>query len=128
MARNILVVVTEPVEADPRSSAVATLEYTEKYPMTYVNDYKNIYVYTNIVKPTIMGDYFANILRIVAIPDDVPTGAQIAQQYDKVHYYPLDSNEFETVEIAIKDSQGLPVAFNSGSVIVTLHFRRHSDS
>ena len=86
--------------------------------------FESIYVYSSIVKPRIIGDKIAPLLRIVPI-----TGRQgrvVTTRFDHVQYIPIMSREFGTIETEIRDDTGRTVPFERWKVTVTLHFRRCS--
>ena len=74
--------------------------------------FESQYVYSSIVDPGIVGDKFAMQVRIVPI-----TGRhrEIATaRFDHVHYIPVLSREFGSVETEIRDDKGRPVHSNAG--------------
>lgn len=85
----------------------------------------SLFVYCDIVKPTIVGDSYSQILRTVQVPK-VEFGETVQKIYDRIHYYPLNSKEFQTIEIDIKDDTGKTIRFEEGRVIVVLHFKHES--
>lgn len=83
-----------------------------------------LYVYSDIVKPSFVGDTFSKILRIVQVPN-VKFGDSVKQIFDNPHYLPLNSNEINSIEIDIKDDTGQPIKFRFGRTICVLHFRKN---
>lgn len=84
----------------------------------------SLYIYTNIVQPSLVGNVNTLLLRVVNIPSEIGFGVQISKVYNKPHYKPLLMTEFDTIEIVIKDDTGTTVPFNLWRSIITLHFRR----
>ena len=85
---------------------------------------RNIMVYCDIILPTFLGDTYSKVLRVIPVPQDIPFGEQINIRYEKYYYVALATNEFDTIEIHIKDEFDENVAFEFGSSVVTLHFRK----
>ena len=84
----------------------------------------NIYVYTDLIENVTVGDTQAPLLRIVDA--GVKFGDIIHQSFETLRYIPLRKKSFDTVEVAIRDAFGKPISFESGILVVTLHFRRAS--
>jgi hypothetical protein len=83
----------------------------------------SLYVYCDIIEPSFVGDTYAQLLRVVEIPNSVPFGEQCVITYEKPHYFPLNTRLFDLIEIDIKDGAGERIRFKFGRCIVTLHFR-----
>ena len=81
-----------------------------------------MYVYCDVLERVAVGDTLAPLLRIVDI--NGAFGTTIHRNYERPRYVPLQKLNFESLEIDIRDAFGEPVPFESGSLIVTLHFRR----
>ena len=82
----------------------------------------SMYVYCDLVQARIIGDKMTQLLRV--IPVEGNDGDMVTRIYENVHYVPLQSKTFETVEIDIRDSLGQKVPFERGTLNVTLHFRK----
>ena len=81
----------------------------------------SLFVYCNVVRPQIVGNTLAPILRAVSIRGRY--GEVINELYDNPHYVPVLKKEFDNIEINISDDMGHLVNFNYGKVFVKLHFR-----
>ena len=81
-----------------------------------------LYLYTDIIDSHLVGDANVPLLRILRLKGK--HGEMIAWSYDKPHYFRVNRRHFQTVEVDIRDGSGNPVPFESGKVIVTLHFRK----
>lgn len=93
-----------------------------KYPVDLRAGFDSMYVYCNLVRNQVIGNYLAPLLRVVPIEghaDDI-----ICRVYNLPHYLPMDVSEFDSVEISIKDDRNHLVPFLYGKVIIKLHFRR----
>ena len=82
-----------------------------------------LYVYCNIVEPQYIGDTRAKLLKTVEIPNDSKYGDQVVIKYENPHYVPVLINDFENIEIDIKDDTNSPIRFMFGRTRVKLHFR-----
>jgi len=87
---------------------------------------ESLYVYSSVVEPRIVGNSFVPLLRIVPITGK--HGDMVSKQFDHIHYVPLMTKVFGTVEVDIRDDTGRSVPFERGKVTVTLHFRRRKNS
>ena len=106
------------------SEAVIFTEGTHraKYVMDLRQGFDNLYIYTNIIEPRVVGDSMAPLLRIV--PSSGKHGEVVRYVFNPTHYVPLLFKSFETVKVDIRDDTGTVVPFESGKVVVTLHLRR----
>ncbi|MDI9313017.1 MAG: hypothetical protein QM535_22595 [Limnohabitans sp.] len=99
---------------------------SEKSPhLSQGND--TLFVYCNIVQQSFVGDTQAQILRIIKVPEanyDKPLNFI----YDRPNYFPLVSNEINSIEINIKDDADENVRFNDGKLYVVLHFRKRKQT
>ena len=84
--------------------------------------FKSLYVYCDAAEAIPVGDIKAPLLRVVDAAGNF--GDTIHRLYATPQYVPVSKNEFNTVEIDIRDDTGRPVPFEFGKVIATLHFRR----
>ncbi|RWR98440.1 hypothetical protein B4U79_14489, partial [Dinothrombium tinctorium] len=62
----------------------------------------SLFVYTDIVEPTFVGDTYAQLLRTVKIPS-ASFGEQCVITYENPQYVPILQDEIETIKINIKD-------------------------
>ena len=85
-----------------------------------------MYIYCDVLECVPVGDTAAPLLRIVEV--NGVAGEMLLIQYDPPRYVPLQKKVFDSIEIDIRDDAGGPIAFDSGKLIVTLHFRRAKDS
>lgn len=85
-----------------------------------------IYIYCDVLECVPVGDTMAPLLRIVEVGG--VAGEMMHLQYDQPRYVPLQKKTFDSIEIDIRDDAGDSIPFDSGKLIVTLHFRRAKDS
>ena len=96
-------------------------EHVSSGVMDLNDDYHSFFIYCDIVQQTPVGDTLAPLLRIVPTWDK---SRQITHSiFDKPFYIPVSRNQFNTIEILLKNHLGETVSFASGQTIVTLHFR-----
>ena len=91
------------------------------YPFDVKNTLYSLFIYTDIIKPQMVGDTYAKLLQVTPAPQR--TNTIISHTFNPVQYVPLERNSFESIEIAIRNSAGDLVPFTTGLSIVKLHFR-----
>ena len=99
--------------------------YVASAPVSFYTELKNLYVYCNLIKHSIVGSKTEQLLRIVEVPSDSVLREQISLSYPDIQYHSLMIKEFDDIEINIKDQYSELVPFQFGRVIVTLHFKKH---
>lgn len=87
---------------------------------------QQLFVYSDIVEPQLVGDTSAPLVRIIGIEQKSDYGKVIVKTYESPHYLPLLKRQFETIEIDIRDSTGASAPFQYGPVIVKLHFKQYA--
>ena len=85
-----------------------------------------IYFYCDIVRPQVVGDTNAKLLKSVPVQGNA--GEVVAKTFTNIQYVPVQTKSFEDIEIILKDDTGKPVPFERGKVLVTLHFKQQSPS
>jgi len=80
-----------------------------------------LYVYCNVLEHTTVGDTKAPLLRIVNVSSK--RGDAVRTTYEKPLYVPLQQKSFDSLEIDIRSDTADPIPFESGKVVVILHFR-----
>lgn len=83
----------------------------------------SIFIYSNLVRETLVGHMFAKILRTIPVRKE-SDGKTIGISFHPIRYRPLASNFFEYVDIKLCDDMGNKLEFRSGKVIVTIRIRR----
>lgn len=84
-----------------------------------------LFVYTDICVPYPVGDVQTSLLRIVNLDTTHYTyGATQVKYFSPPNYIPLLNNRFHTIMIDIRDQFGKPIAFEYGTLTLTLHFKR----
>jgi hypothetical protein len=92
--------------------------------LTDNNRPKQLYIYCDIAELEFIGDKFGSFLRIVRVPPYYPRHETAEKEFAAPHYKKVARNNFDSLEIDIRDERGRLVSFANGEVIVTLHFKR----
>ena len=91
----------------------------------YVVDLKfkaqTVYVYSDIVKHSIVGDKRAPLLRVVAI--DSAQGETQTVSFQPMIYQPVAKASFKEISMYLRDGTGSPIPFERGAVTAVLAFR-----
>jgi hypothetical protein len=95
-----------------------------KSPYQLQSGYHSLYVYTDIVKPSIVGNSSVQLLRLVQVPSDGKFGDQVVITFPITYYTQLITNEIQNIEIHIKDETGKTLPFEFGRSILVLHFKK----
>lgn len=88
---------------------------------------ETFYVYCDILENIRVGHTEAPLLRIIDVGDEAQ-GRLVKRRYDFPLYVPIQKKNFEQIEIKLLTDQGKPVPFNTGRVILTLHFKKDEDN
>ncbi len=98
--------------------------YTSTHQLpSQLNSISAFYIYSDIVDFQFVGDTFAPILRVVPVANKQTFGEYICESYTAPHYVPVKRSVINTIEIDIKSDTGEAIQFNSGKLMVKLHFR-----
>ena len=84
----------------------------------------SLYVYSPIVESQFVGDTQAPLLRVVSVNGQY--GTTVNTHYNHIYYLPLSQSLIDHVEVYIRDDVGEYIPFDTGRVIVVLHFRKKS--
>ena len=87
--------------------------------------FNTLYIYSDIVQQSCVGDAFAQLLRAIPVDNKENWDMPVSNVYNKPHLYPIQSRNFNTIEIDVKDDTGSTVHFEKGKLIVTLIFKRN---
>ena len=86
------------------------------------NYIRSLYIYLDICQYQLVGDTEAPLLQVVSTNNTNENYVEII--YNSSHYVPLSRNNLETIEVDIRSDLGEPIQFQSGKVVVKLHFRK----
>ncbi|GFQ81653.1 uncharacterized protein TNCT_9731 [Trichonephila clavata] len=81
-----------------------------------------VYVYCDIISPSLVGDVSAPILKIIPIANEYKE--QIVKQFTVPLYFPVKKNYFDVIEIQLVTSSGTSIKFISDKTNLVLSFRR----
>ena len=81
-----------------------------------------LYIYCDLLQFRHVGDIKAPLLRVVDSGGE--TGDVVTRYYERPRYIPLQKKSFDSIQIVIRDDLGEKIQFESGKVLLTLHFRR----
>jgi hypothetical protein len=83
----------------------------------------NLYVYSDVVEESIVGDVTAPLLRVIGTDTTAPFGTQITVCFDDEQYRRVSRHSFQEINIYLANDQGTRPHFNFGRVTVTLKFK-----
>lgn len=121
-------IVQERVDETLKDKGLAKIEISKNPYVDIKGGIHHLYVYTNIVEPTITGDTYANTLRVIAVKPGYSHGEQITIPYDRPQYHLLNTNQLSVIEILILDGSGEKIPFTFGTASVLLHLRKINDN
>ena len=82
---------------------------------------QTIYVYSDIVRDSIVGDKRAPLLRVVNVNPKYGDTQTVA--FQPLIYQPLSKTSFRQISVYLRDHTGQPIPFERGTVNVVLAFR-----
>lgn len=91
-----------------------------------INPVQRMYVYTNIMEAIDMNDDSVKLLKLVNTRGEPFKTTQ--EDFNNPTYFPLLKGRHSMISVLIMDESGAPVSFQSGTVVLTLHFRRSNYS
>lgn len=113
-------------------NAVTTIKGAERLAQTVVESVRGVdlnsrlqafYVYCDIVDSVRLGDTECPLLRIVDTGIEL-NGTLVRRHYLAPVYVPVRRKNFEHIGIKLLTDSGKPVPFQTGRVILTLHFKK----
>lgn len=81
-----------------------------------------MYIYSDIASYSAVGDVQAPLMRVCNSEGSHNEVVRVC--YTHPHYLPVSRRHIDTIDIYITDQLGCPYPFETGTSIVTLHFRR----
>ena len=85
----------------------------------------SLYVYCDVLEHVPVGDTKAPLLRIVNARGSSHEVVHLT--YNKPRYVPLQKNNFDSIEIDIRDCFEDPIPFENGQAVVVLEFNRRKN-
>ena len=104
----------------------STREYYYEFPKSCSFNYKgaHMYVYSSLVKDSIVGNVFTPIVRVVGLEDNLKVKQTIHREFTVPHYLPLRSSSFNEVVLELTDGMGNSMKFNQGNSVAVFHFKK----
>ena len=96
------------------------------YPADINAGFNNLYIYSNIVQQSHVGDAYGEIL--TTVPNKLSKdgfGGSVIHEPKNLVYRPLQTRTFDTIEIDITDDSGKEIPFKLGNTVVKLEFVRY---
>lgn len=90
-------------------------------PVDMMEGFSSLYIYSNIAQNRMVGDSLVPLLRHVPFEYNKRRQQQWIQ-FQNVEYIPVANGNTDLIEIDIRRDDGTRVSFESGKVVVTLHF------
>ena len=82
---------------------------------------QTIYVYSDVVKHSIVGDKRAPLLRVVNVNPNLGDSQTVS--FQPLIYQPVSKTSFRQIGVYLRDLTGQPIPFERGTVNVVLAFR-----
>ena len=113
------------IKFEEKDELHSTEEYHYEFPKSCSFNYKgaHMYVYSSLVKDSIVGNMFAPIVRVVGL-EDKPKSETIHREFTVPNYLPLRSSSFNEVELELTDGMGNSMKFNQGNSVAVFHFKK----
>ena len=112
------ITLSDPVELSSHDICIVTASQQPDVKACFYN----IFVYTNIIKNTMVGDSLVPLLRTVQNED--LRNPYVTRSFKHNIYSPLKTEFIPEIEILLCDETGTQLEFNVGKTIVVLHFRK----
>jgi len=82
-----------------------------------------MFIYSNVVKPLIVGDSRTPLLRAISTPfKSNSKNTNTSTVFNPPYYQPIASNYIDKIEVSINTHSGDIFPFRSGTTLITLHF------
>ena len=88
----------------------------------FESDLVLVYVYSNIIKESIVGNVKANILRVFQY-DKTKSTVSTQYKFTNLFFVPLRIEEINSIRISLRDNLGRVVHYDEGYISLTLLFR-----
>ena len=102
------------------------VDHQSRYLMDAKASFYNLYIYSDLVAETLVGDTYVPLLQTVPL--------QNRQSVELIHkelllpqYMKLQTGTISSINVQLCDESGNLVKFTNGHVIVKLHFKRYRD-
>jgi len=96
--------------------------YISKYALDLSAGINEVFLYTDIIYPQLLGNTSAQILKIIPIANE--RDDQIVKHFPVPLYFPVKKNNFDSIEMELRTSSGSLMQFISGKTSLVLSFRK----
>lgn len=103
------------------NTRLATSTVAAENKIDYYNNISTVYIYSDIVDYSIVGNVKSNLLQCCPITGTY--GMMIQHTFNPVRYLPIMHESIESIKIELLSEFGKPIHFAWGSTIVTLHIK-----
>ncbi|GBM67938.1 hypothetical protein AVEN_4986-1 [Araneus ventricosus] len=97
-------------------------DYKSEYVLELRAGITEVYVYCDIVSPSLVGDSLASILKIIPVANE--HSEQIVKNFSVPLYFRVKKQFFDVIEIEMRTSSGTPIKFIAGKTNLVLSFRK----
>lgn len=94
--------------------------YFGKYSINHGSDFMFIYV-NGLVEPQILSNSKVPLIKVISLPPG--HGENVEISFNRPTYVPVQVREVENIWIQIKNDRNELIPFNSGKILMVLHFR-----
>lgn len=98
--------------------------YTLPHPAHFNANLNHMYVYSDIVEYSQVGDIYAPILKVINLDSSEPGKEVLHVEYTRPVPYPVKGNRINNIQIQLKDSLGELIRFERGVVLLALEFKK----
>ena len=83
---------------------------------------RTLHVYSDAALSRMVGNRMENLLSVINFEGQGKGSVFFEPQ--QIHYHPIKNDYMEMLEFDIRDTHGVPVRFEKGHTVITLHFKR----
>lgn len=110
---------------DPNTLKILGWDKTNQHRPVFLNQgYTDVYVYSDLVYPSIVGDQSCELLTILDGQTDKPFGSHCCEVYDDPWYHKLAKTSFREIRIYLRTDTGRAPKFRFGRVSLRLSFKK----
>ncbi|GBN12548.1 hypothetical protein AVEN_209122-1 [Araneus ventricosus] len=97
-------------------------DYKSEYVLVLRAGITEVYVYCDIVSPSLVGDSLASILKIIPVANE--HSEQIVRNFSVPLYFRVKKQFFDVLEIEMRTSSGTPIKFIASKTNLVISFRK----
>lgn len=102
-------------------------ENTSKYKIDLLANNHSLFIYTNIIEESYVGNRKFQLLRVFPLAHNDGNDKMKSIVFNPIIFHPLRLYKFDSINVQIRDSAGNLVIFENGSVTLTLLIRKKYD-